>query len=34
MDAQIWKMLEGDGYEHYRDHMRSIRAWLERPAER
>jgi hypothetical protein len=26
----IWKMLEGDGYEHYRDHMRSIRAWLER----
>ena len=30
----IWKMLEGDGYEHYRDHMRSIRAWLERPAER
>ena len=24
----IWKMLEGDGYEHYRDHMRSIRVWL------
>jgi len=24
----IWKMLEGDGYEHYREHMRSIRAWL------
>jgi uncharacterized protein (TIGR03083 family) len=24
----IWKMLEGDGYSHYRDHMRSIRAWL------
>jgi uncharacterized protein (TIGR03083 family) len=28
----IWKMLEGDGYEHYREHMRSIRAWLERSA--
>jgi uncharacterized protein (TIGR03083 family) len=26
----VWKMLEGDGYEHYRDHMRSIRAWLDR----
>ena len=28
----VWKMLEGDDYEHYRDHMRSIRAWLERSA--
>ena len=28
----VWKMLEGDGYEHYRDHMRSIRAWLEQSA--
>ncbi|HEU5103526.1 MAG TPA: hypothetical protein VFU22_31130, partial [Roseiflexaceae bacterium] len=26
----IWKLLEGDVYAHYRDHMRSIRAWLER----
>jgi hypothetical protein len=25
----IWKLLEGDVYGHYRDHMRSIRAWLE-----
>jgi hypothetical protein len=24
----IWKMLEGDGYAHYRNHMRAIRAWL------
>jgi len=24
----VWKMIEGDGYEHYRDHMRSIRVWL------
>jgi uncharacterized protein (TIGR03083 family) len=24
----VWKMLEGDNYEHYREHMRSIRAWL------
>ncbi|SRR6266508_1721016 len=30
----VWKMLEGDGYEHYRDHMRSIRAWLARSAQR
>ena len=28
----IWKMLEGDGYDHYRDHMRSIREWLDRAA--
>ena len=28
----VWKMLEGDGYEHYRDHMRSIRAWLAQSA--
>jgi uncharacterized protein (TIGR03083 family) len=28
----VWKMIEGDGYEHYRDHMRSIRAWLAQPA--
>jgi uncharacterized protein (TIGR03083 family) len=28
----IWKMLEGDGYAHYRDHMRSIRAWLAQSA--
>jgi len=27
----VWKMLEGDGYEHYRNHMRSIRAWLAQP---
>jgi hypothetical protein len=26
----IWKLLERDGYAHYRDHMQSIRAWLER----
>jgi hypothetical protein len=24
----VWKLLEGDGYAHYRDHMPSIRAWL------
>src|SRR5262245_44531861 len=24
----VWKLLEGDVYGHYRDHMRSIRAWL------
>ncbi len=30
----VWKMLEGDGYEHYREHMRSIRAWLARSATR
>jgi uncharacterized protein (TIGR03083 family) len=29
----IWNMLEGDGYEHYRDHIRAIRAWLERSAQ-
>jgi uncharacterized protein (TIGR03083 family) len=28
----VWKLLEGDGYEHYRDHMRSIRAWLAQSA--
>ena len=28
----VWKMIEGDGYEHYRDHMRSIRAWLAQSA--
>jgi hypothetical protein len=28
----VWKLLEGDGYEHYRDHMRSIRARLARSA--
>jgi uncharacterized protein (TIGR03083 family) len=28
----VWKLLEGDGYEHYRDHMLSIRTWLEQPA--
>ena len=28
----VWKLLEGDGYAHYRDHMPSIRAWLEQPA--
>ncbi|MDQ2998204.1 MAG: ClbS/DfsB family four-helix bundle protein [Chloroflexota bacterium] len=30
----VWKMLEGDGYEHYREHMRSIRAWLAQSASR
>lgn len=30
----VWKLLKGDGYEHYRDHMRSIRAWLEQSAKR
>jgi len=29
----VWKLLEGDVYGHYRDHMRSIRARLERSAE-
>ena len=28
----VWKLLEGDGYDHYRDHMHSIRAWLEQSA--
>ena len=28
----VWNMLDGDGYGHYRDHMRSIRAWLARSA--
>jgi uncharacterized protein (TIGR03083 family) len=27
----VWKLLEGDGYAHYRDHMASIRAWLAQP---
>jgi hypothetical protein len=26
----IWKMLEGDCYEHYREHIPSIRAWLDK----
>ena len=26
----IWKMLAGDGYEHYREHARAIRGWLAR----
>jgi len=30
----VWKMLEGDGYEHCREHVRSIQAWLERSATR
>jgi len=30
----VWKLLEGDGYEHYREHMRSIRAWLAQSATR
>jgi len=29
----VWKLLEGDGYAHYRDHMPSIRAWLEQSSE-
>lgn len=24
----VWKMLEGECYEHYREHLPSIRAWL------
>jgi uncharacterized protein (TIGR03083 family) len=28
----VWKILQGDGYAHYRDHMPSIRAWLEQSA--
>ncbi|MEO7913280.1 MAG: maleylpyruvate isomerase N-terminal domain-containing protein [Roseiflexaceae bacterium] len=28
----VWKMLEGDIYEHYREHIRTIRAWLEQSA--
>jgi hypothetical protein len=23
----VWKLLKGNGYDHYREHMRSIRAW-------
>lgn len=30
----IWRMLEGDGYAHYRDHIHVIRAWLARSAKR
>jgi len=29
----VWKLLKGDGYDHYREHMQSIRAWLAQPAE-
>jgi uncharacterized protein (TIGR03083 family) len=28
----VWKMLEGDGYAHYREHMRTIREWLQQAA--
>ena len=27
----IWKMVEGDGYEHYHEHIRTIRVWLAQP---
>ena len=30
----VSKMLEGDGYEHYREHMRTMRAWLAQSATR
>jgi hypothetical protein len=25
----VWKLLEGDGYAHYREHAQAIREWLE-----
>jgi hypothetical protein len=27
----VWKLLEGDRYAHYRDHIVSVRAWLAQP---
>ena len=33
-DWTIFDLLEGDTFEHYRDHIMSVRAWLDRVAER
>lgn len=28
-DSPVWQMLPGNSYEHYQDHIPSIRAWLD-----
>ncbi len=28
--SALWEWIEGDVYEHYRDHINNIRAWLDR----
>lgn len=33
-DWTVIELLEGDTYEHYQDHITSVRAWLDRPATR
>jgi hypothetical protein len=32
-DWTVFDLLEGDTFEHYRDHIKSVRAWLDRVAE-
>jgi hypothetical protein len=33
-DWTVFDLVEGDTFEHYRDHLTSVRAWLDRATER